>query len=113
MKLEKYLQLGTIVLLKDAKKRMMIIGYEAVTDESDGKTYDYIGCLYPEGVMESNKHLLFNHDQIEEIYFSGYTDIEDQEYKVNLKKLVNERNAQSLNFQNEEKNSSDVFSNIV
>lgn len=90
MNLEKYLQLGSIVLLKDAKKRMMIIGYEAVTGD-DGTTYDYIGCLYPEGVIEAGKHLLFNHDQIEEIYFSGYSDIEDQEFKVELKKLVEAR----------------------
>ena len=96
MNLEKYLQLGSIVLLKDAKKRMMIIGYEAVTDGENSTTYDYIGCLYPEGVVDPSKHLLFNHDQIEEIYFSGYSDIEDQEFKVELKKLVEARDNTSL-----------------
>ena len=46
-KYEKYLPLGSIVLLKGAKKRLMIYGRkqkEADTDE----IWDYIGCLYPE-----------------------------------------------------------------
>lgn len=94
MNLEKYLQLGTIVLLKDAKKRVMIIGYEATTEENGGTSYDYMGCLYPEGVIDVNTHLLFNHDQIEEVYFCGYSDIEDQEFKTGLKELVKERDKQ-------------------
>ncbi len=91
MKNEKYLPLGTIVLLKDATKRMVIVGYEGMTGEGGGKTYDYIGCLYPEGIIALNRNLLFNHDQIQDIYFMGYSDIEDQKFKEELKKLVAER----------------------
>ncbi len=102
MKTEKYLPLGTIVLLKDARKRMVIIGYEGMTGEDGGKTYDYIGCLYPEGVVALNRNLLFNHDQIEDIYFVGYSDIEDQIFKEELKKLVIERDAIIKNDNKEE-----------
>ncbi len=98
MKTEKYLPLGTIVLLKEAKKRMVIIGYEGMTDEEGIKSYDYIGCLYPEGVIALNRNLLFNHDQIEDIFFMGYTDIEDQVFKEELKKIVVERDSKLKEF---------------
>ena len=91
MNLEKYLQLGSIVLLKNATKKIMITGFCMAPKEEPNKIYDYMGCLYPEGVISNEQSGLFNHDQIEEIYFSGYSDIEDQEFKVELKKLVEAR----------------------
>lgn len=75
----KYLPLGTVVLLKDATKKVSIIGYK-VYEENDNekKEYDYVGCLYPEGVVSSDKNLLFNHKQIQKVYYIGYN---DEEYK--------------------------------
>lgn len=93
---EKYLPLGTIVLLKEAKKRMMIVGYEVTTEEQEPKTFDYIGCLYPEGVISPDRNLLFNHDQIEKIFFKGYTDEEDISFKNKLRELVNERDMKKI-----------------
>lgn len=84
---EKYLPLGTVVLLKEAKKRIMIIGYAAKAEESN-KLYDYIGCLYPEGVVSSDKNLLFNHDKIEKVFHKGYKDDEAIEFNAKLKLLV-------------------------
>ena len=70
----------------------MIIGYEAITDEEQRMTYDYIGCLYPEGVIAPDKNLLFNHEQIEKIFNIGFSDEEDLIFKKKLKELVNVRN---------------------
>lgn len=94
---EKYLPLGTIVLLKEAKKRMMIVGYEVTTEEEEPKTFDYIGCLYPEGVISPDRNLLFNHDQIEKIFFKGYSDEEDITFKNKLREIVNKRDMQKIN----------------
>lgn len=103
--LEKYLPIGTVCLLKDSKKRVMIIGFCGYSNdkEEDGKVYDYIGCVYPEGFISSNINLLFNHEQIETIYSLGYFDEEEYQFKQNLKneldsiikdgKLVNENGA--------------------
>jgi len=58
-KYEKYLPLGSIVLLKGAKKRLMIYGRkqkEADTDE----IWDYIGCLYPEGKYQSRSEFFYS-----------------------------------------------------
>ena len=49
------LPIGSVVLLKDAKKRIMITGFYVKENENSDKIYDYVGVLYPEGVVQSNK----------------------------------------------------------
>ena len=68
-KREKYLPVGSVVLLKNGKKRVMVTGFCIVPEEDKTKIFDYTGCLFPEGVINSKQSLMFNHDQIEKIYF--------------------------------------------
>lgn len=83
----KYLPLGTVVLLDNAKKKVSIIGFRCVgQNDKEKKEYDYAGCLYPEGVISSSQSLLFNHDQIKRVYSIGYSDEEDKEFKEKLNK---------------------------
>ena len=58
----KYLLISTIVLLKNAQKKIMITGFIVRGKETGTKVYDYCGCLYPEGVIASDKNLLFDHN---------------------------------------------------
>ena len=81
---DKYLPIGTVVLLKNAKKRLMIIGFCAIPDDSQNKVFDYCGCLYPEGLLKSDQIALFNHDEIDKIYDYGFVDVEETEVKKNL-----------------------------
>ena len=83
---EKYLPIGTVVMLKGGTKRTMIVGFCPIAE--DGKKYDYIGCLYPEGVVSATESLLFNHDQVEEIHAKGYTDQEYEEFMTKLKEII-------------------------
>ena len=94
---EKYLPIGTVVLLNGAQKRIMIIGFMASANDSKDKVYDYMGCLYPMGVLSSDQTLVFNHDQIDKIYYMGYTDKEEKEFKNNLQKLLDETQKESEN----------------
>lgn len=71
-----HLPVGTVVKLKNSSKRMMVIGYDMKNDES--KSYNYAGCLYPQGVSESSRIALFNNDDIESIVFFGFIDAEYQ-----------------------------------
>lgn len=87
MKYEKYLPLGSVVLLKGGKKRLMITGFYITTNEND-KVYDYTGCLYPEGMLTSESNCVFNHDQIERIFCLGYSDEEEKKFKEELKKMT-------------------------
>ena len=85
---EKYLPIGTVVMLKGGTKRLMIIGFCAKPIGEETKQYDYTGCLYPEGIISTDNVALFNHDQIEKIYNVAYTDQEEQEFKKLLKEAV-------------------------
>lgn len=89
MKYEKYFPIGTVVKLKGATKRCMIIGFCAMTNDNNEKVYDYSGCLYPEGLVSSNQTLLFDHDQIAQIYHFGLTDEEEKTFQTKLKELNN------------------------
>lgn len=89
MKLEKFLPIGSIVILKEAKKKLMITGFCAINDETKAQ-YDYCGCLYPEGQLAVKETFLFNHDQIAKIFYLGYDDDEEKEFKKQLKKIIEE-----------------------
>ena len=85
---EKYLPIGTVVLLKGGKKRAMITGFCSVAQENQEKIYDYSGCVYPEGYLSSNQVCLFDHDQIDKIFFLGYEDDEERAFKDKLNSIV-------------------------
>lgn len=88
MDYQKYLPIGTVVMLKGGKKRAMITGFCAVSGEHKDRTFDYSGCLYPEGFLSSNQTLLFNHEQIDKIYYLGFVDDEEKTFKERLNKMM-------------------------
>ncbi len=84
MDIKNLLPIGSVVLLKNGKKRLMIFGVK----QSNGKTgieYDYIGVLYPEGNMGTESQVLFNQPDIEKVFFRGY---EDEDRKTFLDRLA-------------------------
>ena len=87
---EKYLPVGTVVMLKNASKRVMVIGFCIISENDPDKVYDYLGCIYPEGIMDANQNLMFNHDQIDKIYHMGLEDEEEKTFKVKLKEVLEE-----------------------
>ncbi len=95
---EKYLPVGTVVMLKEGKKRAMITGFCCIGDkEKNKKVFDYSGCLYPEGFISANKFLLFDHEQIDKIYFLGYQDEEEKVFKERLNRVIDQMNKQEEN----------------
>lgn len=84
---EKYLPIGTVVRLKGATKKIMIMGYCPIEKEKN-EMYDYSACLYPEGLVDSSKILLFNHDKIEQVYFVGNSDEEYQKINEQMKQML-------------------------
>lgn len=78
-----FLPVGSVVLLKDAKRPVVIIGF-SVIEKGERKVWDYLGCAYPVGVVGTDKNLLFQRNQIEKIISKGY---EDEECKKFLKMM--------------------------
>ena len=77
---EKYLPLGTVVMLKGASKRIMITGFASMSPETGEKVFDYSGCTYPEGFMNYNEVCVFDHEQIDKVFAKGYSDEEAEEF---------------------------------
>lgn len=90
MKISELLPIGTIVLLKEGEKRLMINGIKQTNASGDGKEYDYLGILYPEGHIGDEFQYLFNHEDIGEIVFKGYEDDERKEFITKLAKVYGE-----------------------
>lgn len=75
MNFNELLPIGSVVILKNAAKRLMIYGV-GQTNAKDNKHYDYIGVMYPEVSMGEGSQYLFNHGDIQEIFFRGFEDDE-------------------------------------
>ena len=80
---DKFLPVGTVVLLKGGKKELMIISYCIIpsgeiydkngkVENMESRMFDYGGCVYPEGMVTSDQLFAFDHNQIEKIVYMGY-----------------------------------------
>ena len=78
--MKNYLPIGSIVLLKGGNKRVMIYGRQQYQAETE-KEWDYIACLYPEGNINESFMYLFNEEEIEKVYFLGFQDEEEENFK--------------------------------
>lgn len=83
MNVKDLLPIGSVIQLKGAEKRLMVFGVRQ-TNRSDKKEYDYIGVLYPEGNIGEQGQFLFNHENIEKVFFRGF---EDEERTTFLNRL--------------------------
>lgn len=79
------LPIGTVVLLKESTKRLMIIGV-LQKQLDNGRMWDYVGVLYPEGFMGSDQTYLFDNDMIDKIFSLGYQDLEQFDFKEDIDK---------------------------
>lgn len=85
---EGLLPVGTVVLLKNSSKRVMIIGVlQKQIKEGQEIIWDYSACFYPEGYMGPDKTFLFNGSQIEKVFAVGYQDEEQFAFKVEIDRV--------------------------
>lgn len=87
---ERFLPIGTVVLLTGGTKEVMITGYcifpknrQASTEKP--KMYEYGACTYPEGILDSNMTCAFNHNQIAKVVYLGY----ESEEQKKLSEMLN------------------------
>ncbi len=79
--MKKYLPLGSVVLLKGAEKKLIIIGRCQVCEN---KVYDYSGCLFPEGYLGKEQMYVFNNEDIELVYYMGMQNEEEFAFRKAL-----------------------------
>ena len=69
---QKYLPIGTVVLLKGGHDPIMITSYCVYPKTNKEKLFDYGACLYPTGILNPEVIHAFNHSQIDKILHMGY-----------------------------------------
>ncbi len=102
----KYLPIGSVVLLKGGTKKAMITGFCSVAEEDTRKMYDYTGCIYPEGFLDFDQICLFDHSQIEKVYHIGYVDEDEKAFKKELTEIANK-------FESGEEDTTEFFNEYI
>ena len=110
---EKYLPLGTVVLLEGGTKRVMITGFATASSGDPELIYDYAGCMYPQGFITSNQTVLFDPDQLQQIYHFGLIDPEWVEFQDNLKKFLESLDEQDISIIGNNINNTQVGMNSI
>ncbi len=85
---------GTIVILKNANKKLMIYGRNQKRD-ADNNIYDYVSCFYPEGYLSPLANVFFNSRDIKQVIFEGFCDLEEKSLVENMMK-ENYRNKKGI-----------------
>ncbi len=83
--MKELLPIGSVVMLKEATKSLMIVG--VMQKDDDGREYDYISVVFPEGYINSETFFLFNHEDIVDVRFVGCINAESQTYMQLLKNM--------------------------
>ena len=96
----RFLPIGTVVLLKGGKKEVMITSYcifptgklhvDGKEVDPAGRMYEYGACTYPEGIINSDEILGFNHDQIEKVCHMGYETDDQKGFSAHLNMVIDE-----------------------
>ena len=77
---KEFLPIGTVVTLKDGSKKVMIAG-RLQKESRTGQIYDYCAVLWPEGMMDSDRMYLFQHEDIDLLYHIGLQDAEEFSFR--------------------------------
>ena len=85
---EKYLPIGSVVLLKGGEKKIMITGFASISPDTGDKIFDYSGCIFPEGFISYNQVCVFDHSQINKVFYKGLEDEEQKKFNDLLNKKM-------------------------
>jgi len=86
----KYLPIGSVVMLKGGNHAVMVTGYCAVTAAYKDRMFDYRGCPFPEGVYEDKGVALFDNDMIDKVLHTGWECDESVDFLDKLEIIIDE-----------------------
>ena len=89
MKEGELLPIGSVVLLKNATHRLMVVGFATVRyDSNPPKVYDYWGSAYPEGLFDPDQHVIFNHKDNDKVISVGYSDDSEKAFRKKIENIL-------------------------
>lgn len=95
-----FLPLGSVVRVKNASSSIMVTQRVVGIPYKD-KQYlaHYLGCVYPIGV-DGKQNWYFNIDDIEEVYFKGYRDEDEDSMQEILNRNIEKCELELITFSN-------------
>lgn len=90
MDVKELLPIGSVVVLNGGQKKLMIFGIKQMDKDSE-EEFDYIGVLYPEGNIGDQGQFLFNHKDINQVFFQGYEDDERDDFLDKLARFYQQK----------------------
>ena len=75
----KYYPIGTVVVLKQGTWPLMIYGRQQVPKKNADTLYDYVGCLYPQGYIDKEYIVFFQHEDIDKMLYNGMISVAEDE----------------------------------
>lgn len=93
--MKRFFSIGSVVKLKNVSQRVMIVGH-VQREVGTERIWDYAAVPFPEGVLEHDKFILFDHDSIDKLYFVGLQDTESMTYMQNVFEVVNREELEKL-----------------
>lgn len=80
------LPIGSVVLIANGTKPVMIFGYLQSASDDENDMVDYVGVPYPEGNINALMQFGFQMTDIREVLFEGYRTEEFKPYEELLKR---------------------------
>lgn len=80
------LPIGSVVLLKNGKRKLMIIGIKPI-DVTNNITHDYLAVPYPEGFIDDRLTFFIEHSKIEQVIARGYENEERESFISEMNEL--------------------------
>lgn len=77
------LPVGSVVRLGGADTLVMVAGFKP---HSDGVEADYLGVVYPQGLVSDDAALAFDADAVSEVVFRGFWDEEGEAARAALRR---------------------------
>lgn len=83
------LPIGSVVKVSGIAKAIMIFGRIVNGQNNNGETcyYEYIGCLWPEGLTSYEKLVFFDNTAIVDVIFNGMINQQEDEHRHKLEFL--------------------------
>lgn len=86
------LPIGSIVRLKNGDVKLMILNRAPLYNKNGSIGYfDYSACIYPTGKVEEQAYF-FNRENIEEVFFEGYVDEQEELFREKYKEKMKDIN---------------------
>ena len=87
--IKEFMPLGSVVTLLGGTKKIMICG-RIQEDKGTDTVYDYSACYYPEGILDPNGLFLFQHEDIDKVYYVGLQDSDEHAFRGFVEQRLSE-----------------------